>query len=99
MHSCLLLILITWKLENAVLHLEQEGLSCFGRRGGRLEVGPSLIAISEGFESLYAPTWPSPQKGNTLSNVRPLRSDRLSLVSFELMMDEIIRKPYGERRA
>ena len=33
MHSCLLLILITWKLENAILHLEQEGLSCFGRRG------------------------------------------------------------------
>ena len=33
MHSCVLLILITWKLENAVLHLEQEGLSCFGGRG------------------------------------------------------------------
>ena len=33
MHSCLLLILITWKLENATLHLEQEGLSCFGLRG------------------------------------------------------------------
>jgi hypothetical protein len=43
MHNCLSLTLITCRPENSVLQFEQESRWCSVKRGGRVNVGPSLM--------------------------------------------------------